>query len=221
MTEVNTSMSSDKIVRPPIESDPGLTSAIVKRQIVDSKAEANRIVAEAQDRAGKILKDAESAAKDMLEQAYQQGLTDALTTLNQDLLIAREKRDSALARVERDLLRLAIKIAEKICSREIHRDDATIAAMVRTAITHARHSEIVTVRVNPIDLPIVEKYRASIEPRGLMRFVEFVPDPCIGRAGCIIVTETTTIDARLETQLRALEQVLLSDTSGDATLGGN
>ena len=219
MTEVKSDMSSDKIVRPSIESDPGLTSAIVKRQIVDSKAEARRIVAEAQDRADQILKDAECAAKDLHEQAYQQGLTDALATLNQDLLIAREKRDSALAKVERDLLRLAIRIAEKICSREIDRDDATIAFMVRSAITHARHSETLTVRVNPIDLPIVEKYRTSIEPTGLMRFIEFVADPSIGRAGCLIVTETRTIDARLETQLRALELVLLADACKDTTPG--
>ena len=212
-------MSSDRIVKPSIESEPGPTSAIVKRQVVDSKAEARRIVAEAQDRADQILKDAECAAKDAIELAYQQGLTDALATLNRDLLIARETRDFALAKVERDLLRLAIRIAEKICSREIDRDDATIAAMVRSAITHARHCEILTVRVNPSDLPVVEKYRTSIEPTGLMRFVEFVSDPSIGRAGCLIVTETRTIDARLETQLRALEQVLLADSGTDATLG--
>jgi len=66
---------------------------------------------------------------------------------------------------------------------------------------------------------VVEKYRTSIEPCGLVRYIEFVADPSVGRGGCVIVTETRTIDARLETQLRALEQVLLADASRDGTGG--
>jgi type III secretion protein L len=45
--------------------------------------------------------------------------------------------------------------------------------------------------------------------------VDIVPDPKVASGGCIIESEVGTVDARLETQLRALEKALLGQTERD------
>lgn len=209
-------MSAGKIIKQPsIKGKSHPAGGIVKREIVDARAEAERILAEAEAEAAQLRISAETEARDARETAYQQGMESALLKLNQDLIAAREKRDAAIAEVERDVLRLAVKIAEKIIAHEIDRDDETIARIVGSALRHARQSEAVTVRVNPAALPVIENYREQFDTSGRIRFLDFVPDPRVNQGGCVIVTDTGTIDAQLDTQLRILERALLQRAAGD------
>jgi type III secretion protein L len=184
--------------------------AVVKRAVAESRAEARRILADAQREAEELRERAAAEAREMREAAYREGLETALAELNDALLEAQERRDAALAGAERDLLRLAVKLAEKIIGREIGRDDATLADIVSAALRNARQQESLTVRVNPSDLPRVQAHRERLDPSGRARFIDLVPDPRVGQGGCVIEGESGTVDARLDTQLRVLERALLA-----------
>ncbi|HEX8720750.1 MAG TPA: type III secretion system stator protein SctL [Pyrinomonadaceae bacterium] len=184
--------------------------AVVKRAVAEARAEARRILADAARQADELRERAEREARELREAAYQEGLEEALSELNHALLEARERREAALAGAERDVLRLAVKLAEKIIGREIERDDAALADIVSAALRHARQQEALTVRVNPADLPRVQAHRDRIDPLGRARFVDLVADPRVGRGGCIIEGESGTVDAQLDTQLRVLERALLA-----------
>lgn len=188
--------------------------AVVKRAVVDARAEARRILADAERAAEETRGRAERAAEELREAAYQEGLESALAELNQVLLEAHERRDAALAGAERDVLRLAVKLAEKIIGREIERDDSTLADIVSAALRHARQQEALTVRVNPADLPRVQAHRDRLDPSGRARFIDLVADPRVGHGGCVIEGESGTVDARLDTQLRVLERALLARVNG-------
>jgi type III secretion protein L len=185
--------------------------AVVKRSVVEARAEARRIVAEAAREAEELRESAEQAARELREAAYEEGREAALAELNLLLLEAHERRDAALAGAERDLLRLAVKLAEKIIGREIERDDAALADLVSAALRHARQQEALTVRVNPADLPRVRAHRERLDPSGRARFIDLVADPRVGHGGCVIEGESGTVDARLDTQLRVLERALLAN----------
>jgi type III secretion protein L len=209
-------MSASNIIKHPSSSkNSGPSGAIVKREIIDARVEAQGIVAEAEAQAEALRRTSELFAREAREQAYNQGMEAALSKINQDMIAAREMRDTALAQVERDVLRLAVKIAEKIIGREIENSDATTADIVATALREARQNERVTVRVNPGDFPAIKKYRARLEPGGRVRFLDFAPDRRVERGGCQIVTETGAIDAQLSTQLRVLERALLARAGGE------
>ena len=135
--------------------------------------------------------------------------------MEQNLLEAREIREKVWREAEKDLLRLAVRLAEKIVGREIEKDDQTIIEIVSTALQNARQQEKLTVRVNPKDLPTIEK-KAENFASGRIRFIDFVADPRIESSGCLIESEVGTIDARLETQLRVLERALLSQSEGES-----
>lgn len=188
---------------------------VVKRPVVEARAEARRILAEAEAEAGALREAAGREAREMREAAYEEGREAALLEFTEILIDARARRDAALADAERDLLRLAVKLAEKIVGREVERDAAALADIVSTALRHARQNESLTVRVNPSDLAAVESHRARLDPSGRARFLDLVADPRVGHGGCVIESESGAIDAQLDTQLRVLERALLARAAGD------
>lgn len=191
------------------------TRGVVKRPIVEARAEARRMLAEAETEARELRETAERLARELREAAYEEGREAALLEFNQLLLDTRERRDSAFQTAERDLLRLAVKLAEKIIGREIERDAGALADIVSTALRHARQNESLTVRISPSDMPAIEAHRARLDPAGRARFLDLVPDPRVRPGGCVIESESGTVDAQLDTQLRVLERALLSRAPGE------
>ena len=208
-------MSSGKIIKS-VATNTSLRSNITKRPVVDARAEARRILAEAEADAAAIRDGAESFARESRETAYREGSESALCEWNTLLLEAREQRDRALADVERDLLRLAVKIAEKILGREITSDRTTIVDIVASALRQARRNEMITMRVNPSDMPVIEKHRQRLDRAGREQFLDIMSDPHVAAGGCVIESESGAIDAQLETQLRVLERALLTRATDDA-----
>ena len=184
-------MNPAKIIKAAATNKPG-GSSITKRQIVDARVEARRILAEAEKDAAEVRQQAETMARE-----------------------AREQRDQALAGIERDVLRLAVKIAEKILGRELQHDKEAVVDIVATALRQARRNEMIVLRVNPTDLPVVEQHRQRFEQAGRNQFLDIVPDPAVTAGGCMIESESGSIDAQLETQLRVLERALLTRAGGD------
>lgn len=183
---------------------------IVKRPVVDARAEARRIVAEAESFAASVRERAEASAQALRESAYREGRETALSEFNQHLLDAREARDRALAEVEFDVLRLSVKIAEKIIGRELQLNEATVADIVAAALRNVRQRETLVLRVNPADMPLVQSHRERLDPSGRARFLDLVADPRVARSGCVIEGPSGTVNAQLETQLAILERSLLT-----------
>jgi type III secretion protein L len=188
----------------------GSLRGLVKRPVVDARAQARRIIAEAEASAASLRERAEAFAQELRETAYREGHEAALPEFNQHLLDAREVRDRALAEVELEVLRLSVKIAEKIIGRELQLNDATVADIVAAALRNVRQQETLVLRLNPADMPLVQSHRERLEPSSRARFLDLVADPRVARAGCIIEGPSGTVNAQLETQLAVLERALLT-----------
>lgn len=209
------SNNGNVIKRAQAKASPVAASSVVKRAVVEARVEARRLLAEAESEARALREEAEAEARALREKAFAEGHEEALSELTELILDARERRDAVLAEAERDLLRLAVKLAEKIIGREVERDPSALADIVAAALRQARQNETFTVRVNPADLPLVEAYRSRLDPAGRARFLDVVADPRVGHGGCVIESESGTIDAQLDTQLRVLERALLTRAGGD------
>ncbi len=210
------------IIKHPVGEDgrktvgrPAISGTVVKQQVVEAQAEARRIVTEAEEYAARVRASVDDMARESREAAYREGYEESLLEFNNLLIEARERRDMALGEIESDLLRLAVKLAERIIGRELERDDRTIAGIVATALEAARQHETLTVRVNPIDIRAVHAHREQFDATGRARLINIVADHRVRSGGCIIESEAGTIDAQLETQLRVLERVLLARAAGE------
>ncbi|MBS1795824.1 MAG: type III secretion system stator protein SctL [Acidobacteria bacterium] len=189
---------------------------VIKNQILAAEREAHRILEEAEEFAAEIRREAREEAENLKAEAYREGRENALTEFETTLVETREIRERVFRETEKDLLRLAVRLAEKIVGREIDGDDKTVIDIVSTALQNARQQEKLTVRVNPKDLPTVERATQKFAHSGRVRFLDFVADPRVATSGCLIESEVGTIDARLETQLRVLERALLSQSEGES-----
>jgi len=192
----------------------GAKQKIVKNQIVSAQREAARILEEAESFAAEVRREALTDAEALKGHAYAQGTENALAEFERHLIETREIREKVWRETEKDLLRLAVRLAERIVGREIEKDDKTIVEIISSALQNARQQEKLTVRVNPKDLPTIEKETENFSS-GRIRFIDFVADPRVASTGCLIESEVGTIDARLETQLRVLERALLSQSEGE------
>lgn len=196
---------------------PGAKQKIIKNQIVSAQREAARILEEAEEFAAEIRREAYEESENLKTQAYREGTENALIEFERNLVESREIREKVWRETEKDLLRLAVRLAERIIGREIEKSDKTIVEIVSTALQNARQQEKLTVRVNPKDLPTLEKQTKNLGS-GRIQFIDFVADPRVASSGCMIESEVGTIDARLETQLRVLERALLSQSEGEGAL---
>lgn len=216
MSAENSTPSSNIIKLASPRRGAGAANGVIKRTIIDAQTDAQRILAEAEAEAEALRGSAESFAREARETAYREGFEAALLELNHHLLEAAARRTAALVEVERDVLRLSVKLAEKIIGRELEQDEAAVADIVATALRQARQCARVTVRVSPADLLLVEQHPRKFDSNGRIPLVDFIADPAVARGGCVIETETGKINAQLNTQLRVLERALLERAAAES-----
>ena len=188
---------------------------ILKHQVLKAEEKAAEILQKAHEKADEAVEKAAAEAENIRREAYKKGREEAAQELLENILAAREQRSQALHEIEGEVLKLAIKIAEKIIGREVETDETVRGEIVLTALRQARQQEMLTVRVNAADLPLVEKMRGKIDSFGRAQYLDVIADQSVGAGGCLIESASGTIDARLETQLRVLEKAMLAQVGNE------
>lgn len=118
--------------------------------------------------------------------------------------------------VERELLDLVVSIVKQLVRREIKTDPGQIIGVLREALSLLPlASRSIRVLLHPDDAVIVKRVYEVSDKELNWKIVE---DPLIGRGGCRVLTETSQVDATLESRLAALIAPLLS---GERTQDGN
>jgi flagellar assembly protein FliH len=149
----------------------------------------------------------QEAARLKMESAVQQAIEDATR------IIAEANRQAQLTMLatEKQILDIALAIAEKILVSEIDSNSQAVVAIVKKAMDKVRDQTQITVRVNPADFEVVIAAKREMETI-LQReqSVEFAADQTVSRGGCVIDSGFGTADARLETQLQAVRAIIRS-----------
>jgi len=114
--------------------------------------------------------------------------------------------------VERELVELVIAMVRQLVRREIKSDPGQIIGVVRESLAilplSSRHIRVV---LHPEDASLVrEIFDLSDADLGW----KIVEDPVLTRGGCRILTETSQVDATLESRLAAVIAPLLGGERG-------
>ncbi|MCU7843115.1 MAG: flagellar assembly protein FliH [Candidatus Thiodiazotropha sp. (ex Monitilora ramsayi)] len=110
--------------------------------------------------------------------------------------------------VERELLSLVIAIVRQLVRREIKSDPNLIIGVVREALSILPvNSRNVRLMVHPEDAELIREIYALGDTEVGWSLVE---DPVINRGGCKVVTDTSQIDATLDSRLASLIAPLLA-----------
>ncbi len=189
-------------------------SSIIGRETVEAKSEASDILEDARAQAQSLINAATTEAEALREKAKnegrQEGIDQGATEVAQIIKRMTEHQQEQEAQVLPQLLKLVRKMAEKVIGSELEqRPEALVGMIKRTLHDKARQRRSLLLRVNPADLEVVRNERHRLMD-ALVRASDLAirEDDDISPGGVIIETEAGTIDARLETQLDALERAM-------------
>jgi flagellar assembly protein FliH len=177
----------------------------------EAEAERDRI-REAARREGfeKGLAEAREAALRTERERVAAETADLAETLRRAAQGLESARAGLVAAGERDLLRLALRIAEKIVRAEIGSGRPVAPAAVRRALELTASRRDVRVRVHPEDRAAVEAVLPDLRRQlADLGRVALEDDPAVSRGGAVVVTPEGSVDADVRTQLEEIERGLL------------
>lgn len=189
---------------------PEVAGPIIGRSLED------RATAAAEESVRRTLKDAET-------RGYEAGMARARTETSAQLaaLGERVKRLDAVLHllsrpleqldddIEGELAQLALSIGKQLARRELRIEPAQVIAILREslALLPAAAREV-RVHLHPDDAATV---REHLTTPGTERAWTMVEDPTLSRGGCVIHSQSSRIDARLEARIAAVAASALGD----------
>jgi flagellar assembly protein FliH len=106
------------------------------------------------------------------------------------------------AEVEKELLHLALAVGKQLARRELRIDPAQVIGIIRESLSQLpAAARDVRIHLHPEDAAAVRERLASPTSERAWTIVE---DPTLTRGGCMVRTETSQIDVRLESRVSAV-----------------
>lgn len=163
---------------------------------------------------------AELAARQILEDARERGLEEGRRAIEADRQAAAQRiealeeeinaeRDGFFRRMEPEVARLAVSIAEKIVGREVAEHPEIVLDAIKRSMKRMQEKEFLRIRVNPDNLELVRQRRDDlIAAVDGVEKLEVVDDRRVDAGGCVIESRNGNIDARVGTQVREIERAV-------------
>jgi flagellar assembly protein FliH len=154
---------------------------------------------------------------------YQEGLAAAQAEVNKRVaeLQARVQRLDAILKmmarpledldheVEKQLTLLALTVGKQMVRRELKTDPAQVIAVIRECVGRLpAAARDVRVHLHPEDAAVVREVLAAPSSDRAWNVVE---DPALSRGGCVVRTDTSQIDAKLDSRLNAVVAAAFGD----------
>ena len=159
---------------------------------------------------------------------YQEGLAAAQAEVNKRIaeLNARVQRlDSILKmmtrpledldnEVEKQLTLLALTVGKQMVRRELKTDPAQVIAVIRESVGRLpAAARDIRVHLHPDDATVVRELLSAPSSDRAWNIVE---DPALSRGGCVVRTDTSQIDAKLDSRLNAVVAAAFGDERAPA-----
>lgn len=120
-------------------------------------------------------------------------------------------RIEILNEAQGDIIKMALTVAERILHKEIMTDPRSVVSVVKNAIGKVSFKKQFVVHVNPLDIDVLQQ--SSAEIAALLDSVDslkFRPNPKIEPGGCVIQTESGSVDAQVDRQFAELKDQVLA-----------
>jgi len=180
---------------------------IVKKDFLRALEQGDEVIGRADRIARDIVDEARSEADAIRHAARRDGFESGKAEAAGIILSAGRARDALLKKFEHDVIDLAVEAASMIVQKTRELDPAAVREVYRRALAVAESSGPIKIRVAPGDYETALALTGEdIEPAWSLSIIR---DETVGEGGCIIESDMGVIDARLETQIKAVRRVLL------------
>jgi flagellar assembly protein FliH len=122
------------------------------------------------------------------------------------------EKEQVLINVENEILALCNLIVKKIIKKEVEEDNTIILNIIKESLSFISNETNIILKLNPKDYNTIKVYEneLKITLKDIKNF-KMEPDEKITQGGCLLETNAGEIDARLETKLKELENMLLKE----------
>ena len=198
------------------------SAKVIKGEVYEATTEAREIVEAARTEAASIRAKAEDDRLSAMESGVQIGYEEGLKRWNQILAETRQRQENLKVEWEQSLLRLSVRIAEKIVGEQLQVKPETILTIIQEALKNVGQERQLTLVVHPQHTEMVQAHMSRLEKTiGPTRQIHLVSNPEMAPGGCMVESELGVIDARLDVQLRCLEEVLLAKRGNSQSTSEN
>ena len=165
----------------------------------------------------------DAARQAELKRGYEAGVSTGraeLQSQNEALATRIARLDAILSRmaqplaaldeeVEQQLVLLALAVGKQLARRELKVDPGQITALIREAVGRLpAAAREVRVHLHPEDAAAISERLAAAGPERAWTVVE---DPALTRGGCLVRSENSQIDARVESRVNAIVSGMLGE----------
>jgi flagellar assembly protein FliH len=139
--------------------------------------------------------------------------------LLQDMLHKLEKSKQAILwQAEQDTVRLAVAIADKVTKQTANRNCDVAVENVKSALALVTQATDVVVRLNENDVQHLTKLADSPDNIfGKYERIRFEEDNAIEAGGCVLASESGSVDGQLPNQIDRIVKELLIDSSSEGS----
>ena len=124
------------------------------------------------------------------------------------ILKVRESKEKFFAEAEAEVIKLVLTISEKVIGKLAQEYKEVILSIIQQAMERSLGDRIV-IRLHPEDWKRIQtEEKVFKEKLDKTKHLHFKEDDTIERGGCVVETEIGTIDAQLDTQLKAIRKAL-------------
>ncbi len=198
----------------------------IKAEREKFKIETDQEIERGKYEAEKMIKEAELKVSEIEHQAYKKGyeagreegykegqaevmrLIDRLGTI---VSTAVDIRDDIIRSSEKLMTDMILMISRKVIKDEIVERREVVINNIKEAIQRVKDRDRIDIRVNFADLDMTTAHKDElIKMMDSLKKVNIYEDNRVDRGGCIIETDVGAIDARISTQLDAVEESIRS-----------
>lgn len=117
--------------------------------------------------------------------------------------------DELDAEVAAQLARLSMSIARQVVRRELRIDPTQVIAVMRETVALLPASvRQIRIHMHPDDAAVVREHLAA--PGGDLAW-SIAEDPMMSRGGCMVISETSQIDARVESRIASVAAAMFGE----------
>lgn len=170
--------------------------------LLDSKA----LIAAAQEEAAQIIADAKKVREEERQRGYAQGLEEAALQSAENMIENVSQTIDYLSNVEQQMVDLVMDAVRKIFI-DFNDEERTII-VVKNALSVVRTQKQMVLRIAPDKVEVVRgRLNAILAHFPGIGYIDIVSDGRLMADSCILETGIGTVEASLEGQLTALENV--------------
>ena len=188
------------------------------QEIERGKYEAEKMIKEAELKVSEIEHEAYRKGYEAgREEGYKEGQAEVMRLIDRLGTIvstAVDIRDDIINSSEKLMTEMILMIARKVIKDEIVERREVVINNIKEAIQRVKDRDRIDIRVNFADLDMTTAHKDElIRMMDTLKKVNIFEDNRVDRGGCIIETDVGAIDARISTQLDAMEQSIRSATT--------